>query len=424
MSRFSTIYNQAFSQTPVTTTGVGTLVNPNVGFLNAVGGDESDSGIRVNNFFAYNYTAYWRALNLISNDIGKVGKYLMAETSNGHEEQAGRLATILTEEPNQNQNQSQFYGLLTNHLLNWGNAFAVISRDFLGRPTKLTIKMPWETAIYITTETDPKERTKIFQFADEPGINYLAEDVLHVFRFSIDGYQGLNPLVYALRDSVGLGKVSEKYSSKFFANGGRGNGVVELKDSGIGYTDEEGEGSGDSEMAQIRASWESTYANSGSFFKTMFLEEGESYKAINTPPEALELLNTRVFQIGEIARIVGLPEYKLGAKDPKFANIEHLAIEYVSETLNPIVGLIKDEVKRKMLPTGGNQYMEFDTDSLIKSDMKSRFEAYSTGLGRNAPGFLTPEYVGKKERLPKFDKSELYRPMNMVPQNQTDEESI
>jgi len=354
---------------------------------------------------------------LLSNDISRVNKHILRrDDRNGTEEVFDDLSYLLCKEPNQMQTQSQFYALLTSHLINWGNAYCVVTRDRAGNPVGLYPKMPWETTIYTTTEVDPKKRVKVYAFSDEPeGGFYHDDDVIHIFRMSKDGLQGMNPLVYAARNSISLGVVAEKYSSQFFANGGRGNGVVELKSAGISIGDETDED--DSDIGSIRNSWNSTYANSGSFFKTMFLEDGESYKTINTPPEALQLLNTRVFQIGEIARIVGIPEYKLGSKEPKHNNIEQQAIEYVSESLDPIARLFADEFSKKLMPRNTKDYFKMDTEQLITADIKTRYEAYNIGLGRNAPGFLSTKYVQNKEGLEHFDKEDLFVPMNMVRQN-------
>lgn len=398
---------------------VGSLKEPDTGFLRALFGTDTDTGLPMDNFLAYNYSAYWRAIMLMSNDISRINKHILRrDDRNGTQEVFDNISYLLCKNPNQNQNQSQFYSLLTSHLINWGNAYCVIKRDRIGNPVGLYPKMPWETTLYTTTEPDPKDRVKVYSFSDEAEAGFYSDDdVIHLFRMSKDGLQGMNPIVYAARNSISLGMVAEKYSSQFFANGGRGNGVVELKSAGISIGDETDET--DSDIAQIRNSWNSTYANSGSFFKTMFLEDGESYKTINTPPEALQLLNTRVFQIGEIARIVGIPEYKLGSKEPKHNNIEQQAIEYVSESLDPIARIFADEFGKKLMPTDTRDYFKMDTEQLITADIKTRYEAYNIGLGRNAPGFLTTKYVQNREGLEHFDKEDLYVPMNMVTQEKT-----
>lgn len=395
---------------------VGSLKEPDSGFLRSIFSNDTDTGVPMDNFKAYNYTAYWRAIMLISNDISRINKHILRRNDrNGTEEVFDELAYLLCKNPNQNQTQSQFYGLMTSHLVNWGNSYAVIKRDRAGNPIGIYPKMPWETTIYTTTETDPKERVKVFAFSDEEQAFFPDEDVIHIFRMSKDGLQGMNPLVYAARNSISLGVVAEKYSSKFFANGGRGNAVIELKEAGISIGDEED--ADDSEVAKMRQSWESTYANSGSFFKTMFLEEGETYKPVNTPPEALQLLNTRIFQIGEIARLVGIPEYKLGSKEPKHNNIEQQAIEYVSESLDPIARLFADEFSKKLMPRDSIDMFKMDTEQLITADIKTRYEAYNIGLGRNAPGFLSKKYIQDKERLEHFPDEETWVPMNMVRQS-------
>ena len=395
----------------------GSFRDPSTKFLNAVIGDMSDAGVKVSNGLAYNLSAYWRAINIIANDVAKLDKLMYDRKPNGErvlvEDDVYNLVAV---QPNENQNQSAFWLTLINHLINWGNFYIYVKRDPFYNPIEFCIKYPWETTIYLTKQ----DRRKVFHFADEEGTGYVEQDsVIHCFRLSVDGIMGMNPIMYAAKNAIGLGLVSEMYQSKFFANGGRGNGVVEIdKDARFGDISGGEDEEEENEITRIRQSWEGTYNSVDSFFKTMFLDPGEKYKIVNTPPEALQLLNTRKFQVNEIARLVGLPAYKLAEQEPKHANIEQQSIEYVDETIAPIVRHVCDEIKIKCLPTGSTKYFKFDTSSLIRADLKTRYDAYSLGLGRNAPGFITPEWIQDKEDLPRFDADKLYVPQNMRKQSE------
>ena len=120
-----------------------------------------------------------------------------------------------------------------------------------------------------------------------------AEDVLHIPGLGFDGLIGYSPIAMA-RNAVGMTLACEEYGASFFANGARPGGVLQhpgvLKDP-----------------AKLRESWQAVYGGAANTGKVAVLEEGMTYQQIGIPPEEAQFLETRKFQVDEIARLYRIP---------------------------------------------------------------------------------------------------------------------
>ena len=146
--------------------------------------------------------------------------------------------------------------------------------------------------------------------------------MLHIPGLGFDGLVGYSPIAMA-KNAIGMAIACEEYGAKFFANGAAPGGVLEhpgtIKDPG-----------------RVRESWQSTFGGSGNANKIAVLEEGMKYTPIGISPEQAQFLETRKFQINEIARIFRVPPHMVGdLEKSSFSNIEQQSLEFVKYTLEP-----------------------------------------------------------------------------------------
>ena len=122
-------------------------------------------------------------------------------------------------------------------------------------------------------------------------------EVLHIPGLGFDGLVGYSPIAMA-KNAVGMAIACEEYGAKFFANGATPGGILEhpgiVKDP-----------------ARVRESWNAVYQGSGNAHRIAVLEEGMKYTPIGISPEQAQFLETRKFQINEIARIFRVPPHRL-----------------------------------------------------------------------------------------------------------------
>ena len=161
-------------------------------------------------------------------------------------------------------------------------------------------------------------------------------DVLHIPGLGFDGLVGYSPIAMA-KNAIGMAIACEEYGAKFFANGAAPGGVLEhpgtIKDP-----------------QRVRESWQSTFGGSGNANKIAVLEEGMKYTPIGISPEQAQFLETRKFQINEIARIFRVPPHMVGdLEKSSFSNIEQQSLEFVKYTLDPWVIRWEQSIQRSLL---------------------------------------------------------------------------
>ena len=283
------------------------------------------------------------------------------------------LYYLLHDEPNPEMTSFVFRETLMSHLLIWGNAYAQIIRDGAGRvlglypllPDKMDVQRDDKGNIYYVYSRNSDENP---MFKEYGNIRLKAEDVLHIPGLGFDGLIGYSPIAMA-KNAVGMTLACEEYGASFFANGANPGGVLEhpgvLKDP-----------------SKVRESWNSVYRGVNNAHKIAVLEEGMKYQQIGIPPEEAQFLETRKFQINEIARLYRIPPHMVGDLDKSsFSNIEQQSLEFVKYTLDPWVIRWEQSLQRSLLLPGekGKYFIKLNVDGLLRGDYQSRMNGYAVG---------------------------------------------
>ena len=212
-----------------------------------------------------------------------------------------------------------------------------------------------------------------------------------------DGLVGYSPIAMA-KNAVGLAIAAEEYGAKFFANGAAPSGVLEhpgtIKDP-----------------ERIRQSWQSTFGGSANSNKIAVLEEGLKYTPIAISPEQAQFLETRKFQINEIARIFRVPPHMLAdLEKSSFSNIEQQSLEFVKYTLDPWVVRWEQAMNRALLMDSEKRdvFTKFNVDGLLRGDYASRMTGYATARQN---GWMSANDIRELEnldRIPAEQGGDLY----------------
>lgn len=134
--------------------------------------------------------------------------------------------------------------------------------------------------------------------------------------------------------------------------------------------------------SKVRESWNSVYRGTNNAHKIAVLEEGMKYQQIGIPPEEAQFLETRKFQINEIARLYRIPPHMVGdLEKSSFSNIEQQSLEFVKYTLDPWVIRWEQSLQKSLLlPSEKNKYfIKLNVDGLLRGDYQSRMNGYATG---------------------------------------------
>ena len=362
---------------------------PGQAFVFRYGG--STAGKNVSETSAMQMTAVYACVRILSEAVAGLPLHLYRYGDKGTKEKAidHPLYHLLHDEPNPEMTSFIFRETLMTHLLLWGNAYAQIIRNGKGEILALYPLMPNRMKVdrdrsgeivYEYTRSSGDAGT-----SSCPVVLLKSTDVLHIPGLGFDGLVGYSPIAMA-RNAIGLAMATEEYGAKFFANGATPGGVLEhpgvLKDP-----------------ARVRESWNSVYQGSGNSHRIAVLEEGMKYTPIGIAPNEAQFLETRKFQINEIARIFRVPPHMVGdLEKSSFSNIEQQSLEFVKYTLDPWVIRWEQSIHRALLAKDEKDamFVKFNVDGLLRGDYASRMNGYAVGIQN---GFMSPNDVRELENM-------------------------
>lgn len=363
----------------------------------------STSGKTVTERSAMQMTAVYSCVRILAEAIAGLPLQLYRYTDTGGKEKAIEhpLYLLLHDEPNPEMTSFIFRETLMTHLLLWGNAYAQIIRNGKNEvlslyplmPNRMTVDRDEHGRLYYSYQMQTDDGADMKQ-----GTVVLSpQDVLHIPGLGFDGLVGYSPIAMA-KNAIGLAIATEEYGSKFFANGATPGAVLEhpglIKDP-----------------EKVRESWNAAFRGSGNANKVAVLEEGMKYTPISIAPEQAQFLETRKFQIDEIARIFRVPPHMIGdLEKSSFNNIEQQSLEFVKYTLDPWVCRWEQAMNRSLLneKEKSGYFIKFNVDGLLRGDYQSRMNGYAVGRQN---GWLSANDIRELEnmdQIPDEDGGNLY----------------
>ena len=362
----------------------------------------STAGKTVTERSAMQMTAVYSCVRILSEAIAGLPLHLYRYGEDGSKQKAldHPLYTLLHDEPNPEMSSFVFRETLMTHLLLWGNAYAQILRNGKGdvialyplMPNKMTVDRDDEGHLYYSYQRSNDEALK-----PNSRVILSPHEVLHIPGLGFDGLVGYSPIAMA-KNAIGLAIATEEYGAKFFANGAAPSGVLEhpgtIKDP-----------------SRVREAWQSQFGGSSNSGKVAVLEEGMKYTPISISPEQAQFLETRKFQINEIARIFRVPPHMVGdLEKSSFSNIEQQSLEFVKYTLDPWVVRWEQSIMRGLLsPDEKKQYfVKFNVDGLLRGDYQSRMNGYAVGRQNGWMSANDIRELENMDRIPAEEGGDLY----------------
>lgn len=364
----------------------------------ALGGVRTESGVAVSEFTALQFPPVWAAVRAIAETVASVPLITYRRLPRGKERALNHPNySLLHDQPNPEMTSMQFRELMMGHVLTWGNAFAEIERDAGERVRALWPLLPDRTSAERVNGAK-RYRTRL---PDGREIMLSSARVLHIPGLGFDGLMGYSPIAYH-RQTIGLGKAAELFGSLFFGQGANSRFIMRHPNT---LTKEA--------YDRLKDSISQQSEGLSRAHRTMILEEGMQIDKLTIPPEDAQFLQTRKFQVTDIARIYRIPPHMIGDLErATFSNVEQQAIDFVVHTIRP--WLVRAEMIYKVSLFGMNTpfFAEHLVDGLLRGDIASRFQAYNVGI---QSGFLTRNEVREKENMnPIQGLDEPLVPLNMI----------
>jgi HK97 family phage portal protein len=338
---------------------------------------------------AMQISAVFACVRLIASTMATVPLllYRRLEDGSSRKERAPEhpLYRVLHDAPNPEMSACEFFEFMTMHLELRGNAYAEIVRNQRGDVQQLWPLRP--------DRMEPRrvEQALVYLYRRPDGTSHLfdADEILHLRALPTDGIMGLS-VIDQCQESLGLSKASDKYAAKFFSNSAMPSALLSVP---------EGKALSAEAKARLAADWRAAYGNLDNAQRVAILEHGLSYQQISVTPEQAQFLESRKYNVRDIARLFGVPAHLIGdLEQATFSNIEHQSLEFVMHTIRPRCVRIEQAIKRQCLKDDDQQsfFAEFLIDALVRGDLKTRYEAYQIA---RMNGWMNADEIRAKENM-------------------------
>jgi HK97 family phage portal protein len=400
---------EVFAQEPESTRS--SPEDPSINFatwLDMVGaGDATGAGVSVSNESAMRQIAVWACIRLHAETFAAQPAIVYRRTSAGGKDRADDHDVYPILHDAWNEYQTSFIGRETMQaqVVGRGNTYAVIERDrnayLLGLwpvPCGCIEPVIANGALWYVVTSDGTERLGV-----KPGV-YAAADILHIPGLGYDGVRGYNPIQLA-REGIGLGMAAERFGGTLFGNGATPTGILTTETRPDEPT-----------QKQIKNAWNEIHSGVYNSHKTALLTGGMKYQQISINPEEAQFLDTRKFQISEIARLFRLPPSMIGAPSgdsQTYANHEQRMLEFAQMSIRPWNVRWEQELNRKLFtPRERSRYfVEFNMDGILRADIKTRYESFSLALDR----WLTRNEIRDLDNRNPVDGGDLFQTPQPAP---------
>lgn len=380
--------------------GKSSTMNPEAWFVEwAQGGAKTASGESVTPDTAMRTAAVWACVNVRSEDTGKCDLYLYRRVgANGREVVLDHPVTKLLAQPNGRMTPFHFRQMLQAQVDLRGNAYAYKEVDQAGATVALWPLDPSKVKVWKTA--DGKELFYECELIDGTRAKVPPEFILHLVGLTLDGCVGVSPITYH-RETIGSAIAAGKYGGAFFGNNAQPLGALQL-DSVL---------SPEARNA-LRASWKDRHLGKR---ELAILDGGMKWVATGMSNEDAQYLDLLKFSNSQIWRLYRMPPHKVqDLEKATFTNIEHQSLDYVNDCLSAVLKRWTETLARDLLTEEERKtlYFEFDTEDLLRGDLKSRFEAFAIGMNW---GILNAnECRARIGENPRKDGDMYLQPLNMI----------
>lgn len=362
------------------------LSNPAPWLYDALGGGSTFAGPSVSETSAMRSTAVYRSVALKAGVIASLPLKVYKRTSKGREEAVNhRLYPLLASDPNDLMSGFIWKELIVCTLMLKGNHYSAIERDNAARVVGL---------LPILGRTKPERvdgrNRYTTTFADGSQEALDQDDVIHVPGLGFDGIQGISPIQWAGRQPIGISLALEEFVGRVHSNGARPSGVLTLPPK----ISKEG-------IARLRAELDQLHSGSANAGRVLLADHESTWNQMQLSLEDAQTLESRRFQVADIARLFGVPPHMIGETDKTSSwgtGVEQQTIGFQVYNIEPELSRIEGELNRKLFTWPF--YCEFNREALSAMDSKAQTELYSRSI-QNAT--MTPNEVRRRRNLPDME---------------------
>lgn len=354
-------------------------------------GHRSETGLIVTPERAMRVTTVFRCVAILSQTLASLPLHVVRKErrADGQTEMFPAdnhpLAEVLRYQPNSWQTSYEFRQMLMGHLCLRGNAYAEIVPGRRGAVDQLIPLHP--DRVTVERLANGRLRYTVANPFNGEMRRMTQDEIMHLRGLTSDGFRGLSS-IEAAANAIGLALATEKHGARLFRNATRPSGLLK--------TDKRLDDAG---RIRLKQEWAAINAGLDNVGKTPVLQDGLSWQQIGLSQEDAQFLETRGFQVEEIARLFGVPLFLLSSMTKNTtwgAGIEQMLIAFVIFTMQPWLVAWEQVFRRDLIVAKDVYSIQFNVDGLLRGDSKARAEFYASGI-QNL--WLNPNEVRRKEGM-------------------------
>lgn len=323
---------------------------------------------------------------------------------------------LFNEQPCSAFSAATFWEFVVSQMLLRGDAIAYIYRGEGRFASDIKAIIPYPRSKVTIQKQIPAEGYRgptklLYTFHLDNGGSFTVDqgDVLHFPGYGFNGICSMSVIQYGARNAIGTAIQADEFAGKFFAQGAQPQHAITAPGQ---FTPEQQEA--------FRQAWAAKYAGNGPSGIPLILTEGLDIKELSMTAADAQLLESRKWQVVDIARAFGVPPFMIGEMEKTTSwgsGVEQMYIGFVRSTLRSHINRIQQELNRKLWPTRQKVFVEFDTFELTAGDAASQADYFAKALGGTQnPAWMTQNQVRKRLNLPPMEGGdELHDPTNQEP---------
>lgn len=308
--------------------------------------------------------AFAAAVNLLSNTISTLPIHTYQPNGRGTDKVNHQVNKLLQLRPNEYMSSCTFFATLQKDLCLYGNAYAQIVRSVNG-----TIMELWPLDASAVTMVTADDGSLVYRYRSPKERIFKSKEVLH-FKWSPQscGLLGTSP-IKQFAESLSIAILGQEAAQSYLDKGAFLSGVI--------TSDKDLTKLSPQKMKEIKDAWHNHMQGSGVAGEVAVIQPGHDFKPISLNAQQLQFLESRKFQVAEVARFFNIPPHLIGDLERSTNNnIEQQSLEFVQYTLDPILCMYEKELTYKLLPTNTSMYIKFNVSGLLRADLQTRVDSY------------------------------------------------
>jgi HK97 family phage portal protein len=370
-----------------------------------LGGPKVHAGVAVNETSALGMTAVYRAVALIAGSSASLPLHAYRESEEGRTRLTSGQAAGLLDNPHPDMTPFEFWELVYVHLLTWGNAYIRVLRNRNGQIVELWALHPSR----VRAGRESNEGMKVYQIdgSQEP---LFDDKILHIPGMGYDGVTGCSPIRLA-RQGVGLALAAEEYGARLFGSGSLMAGILQTEQR---LTEVQADA--------LKSRWKEKVSGIERAHDVAIIDSGAKWQAVSIPPGDAQFIESRRFQVAEVARMYGVPPHMLMESEKSTtwgSGIESMSAGFVRYTLRPWLTRVEQRVTKLLRPQA--VYARYSIEGLLRGSAQERAAFYRAMWDIGV--YSTNDIRVREEEAPVLGGDTRYRPLNMGELGQPDPKS-